>query len=404
MKYEDFIQLDYTPKKDDVVATFYLKAGKMKRAAGAVAAESSVGTWTSVKTETPRARKIAAKVFEIKGKIVKIAYPIELFELGNIPQFLSSIAGNIFGMKELEKLKLLDVSLPKKFVRAFPGPKYGIKGIRKMLKVKKRPLIGTIVKPKLGLDSEEHALVAYEAWLGGCDIVKDDENLTSQNFNRFVERIEKTLKFMEKAEAETGEPKTYLANVTAECFEMLSRAKILEEYGAKHLMIDVITSGFSSVQMICKETKLAVHGHRAGHAAFTRHDHGISMLVVAKLSRLVGVDQLHTGTAIGKMEGSAKEVKEIDDFLRSKWFGLRTTFPVASGGLHPGHVPKLIKMLGKDIIIQAGGGIHGHPKGTIAGAKAMRQAVEAVMEGYSLKEFAKKHPELKEALQKWRSV
>jgi ribulose-bisphosphate carboxylase large chain len=151
-----------------------------------------------------------------------------------------------------------------------------------------------------------------------------------------------------------------------------------------------------------RETRLIVHGHRAMHAAMTRNKkHGISMLVFAKLLRLAGIDQLHTGTVIGKME--SRETPEINNFLRNDWHGLRTTLPVASGGLHPGVVPKLVKILGKDIVIQAGGGIHGHPDGTKAGAAAMRQAIDATMEGIPLIKYAKKHNELKMALKRWKS-
>ncbi|MCS7109837.1 MAG: RuBisCO large subunit C-terminal-like domain-containing protein, partial [Candidatus Micrarchaeota archaeon] len=177
----------------------------MERAAGAVAAESSIGTWIEVETEKQYMKDLAAKVFEIKGSLVKIAYPIELFEGGNVPNILSSIAGNIFGMKEVKNLRLNDVFLPERLLKSFRGPKYGIAGIRKLLKIKDRPLVGTIIKPKLGLRVKDHAKVAYEAWVGGIDIVKDDENLASQSFNRFEERLKATFRMKEKAEMETGE-------------------------------------------------------------------------------------------------------------------------------------------------------------------------------------------------------
>ncbi|UCD21010.1 MAG: ribulose-bisphosphate carboxylase large subunit, partial [archaeon] len=169
MNYIDYVQLGYKPKKTDLVCEFYLEPNRcsMKIAAGAVAAESSIGTWTEVKTMRKSITKLAAKVFSVKGNLIKIAYPIELFEPGNMPSILSGIAGNIFGMKAAKNLRLLDVHFPEKIVRSFPGPLYGIQGIRKLLYVKKRPLVGTIVKPKLGLHEKEHARVAYEAWLGG---------------------------------------------------------------------------------------------------------------------------------------------------------------------------------------------------------------------------------------------
>ncbi|RLJ04674.1 MAG: ribulose-bisphosphate carboxylase large subunit, partial [Candidatus Aenigmatarchaeota archaeon] len=221
--------------------------------------------------------------------------------------------------------------------------------------------------------------------------------------NPFKKRVLETLKARDKAKKETGERKVYLPNVTAEAKEMLERAKFVKEAGGEYVMIDLITAGFSAAQSL-RDLNLGVviHAHRAMHAALTRNPkHGISMLVISKFARLLGVDQIHIGTVVGKMEGPKKEVTEIKNFLVSEFFGLKPVFPVCSGGLHPGLVPKLVKLLGKDIIIQMGGGIHGHPRGTIAGAKAARQALEATTQGISLRSYAKAHPELGEALRKW---
>ncbi|MCD6371285.1 MAG: type III ribulose-bisphosphate carboxylase [Candidatus Aenigmarchaeota archaeon] len=405
MKYSDYVDLKYEPSRDDLIAIFSIKPHSnvsMKVAAGAVAAESSTGTWDEVLTEKEYVKKYPAKVFSIKDDIIKVAYPLELFEPGNIPNLLSSIAGNIFGMKIVRRIKLLDVIFPKKYVKKFKGPKYGISGIRKMLRVKKRPLLGTIIKPKLGLKADDHARVAYEAWTGGCDLVKDDENLTSQGFNKFEDRLKKTLKMLNKAEKETGERKGYLINITAETDEMIRRAELVEKNDGIYVMVDIITVGWAALQTLRNQGfNLIIHAHRAGHAAFTRSKtHGISMLVIAKIARLIGVDQLHTGTGeLGKMKG--EETKKINNFLTSEFFGLREVFPVASGGLHPGIVDLLIEKLGNNIVIQAGGGIHAHPKGTFAGAKAMRQAIEAVMKNEKLEEYAKTKKELAEALKKW---
>jgi ribulose-bisphosphate carboxylase large chain len=147
---------------------------------------------------------------------------------------------------------------------------------------------------------------------------------------------------------------------------------------------------------------LVLHAHRAGHAAFTRlADHGINMRVIAKVARVIGVDQLHVGTAVGKMSETREEVRENIDVLMEPMYGLREVLPVASGGLHPGLVPELVDIFGMDFVVQAGGGIHGHPKGTVAGAMAMRQAMSAVMEGRELGEYAEDHEELALALRTW---
>jgi ribulose-bisphosphate carboxylase large chain len=168
-------------------------------------------------------------------------------------------------------------------------------------------------------------------------------------------------------------------------------------------MVDIITCGFSALQTLRgHDVGLVIHAHRAGHAAFTRMEsHGISMRVVAKVARIIGVDQLHVGTAVGKMSETRSEVQENVEALKRSMYGLRKVLPVASGGLHPGLVPKLIGIFGLDVVIQAGGGIHGHPMGSEKGATAMRQAMEAVMEGQTLEGYARDHEELAVALRTW---
>ncbi|MBU2562312.1 MAG: type III ribulose-bisphosphate carboxylase [Nanoarchaeota archaeon] len=417
MRKLNFINFKYHPKKD-LICLFKIVPNRIsiKEAANTVALESSVGTWTDVaKGKSDYVEKIKAKVFSIRRNRVKIAYPQELFEYDNVPNILSSIAGNIMGMKAVKSIRLEDVSFPKSIIKSFSGPKYGIKGIREMMKIKKRPLVGTIIKPKLGLNTQHHAQSAYESWIGGCDIVKDDENLSSQKFNTFEKRLAKTLEMADKAEKETGEKKAYLVNVTAETKEMLKRAQLAEKMGSKYIMIDILTAGWAALQTLREANfKLAIHAHRAMHAAFDRNPkHGISMMVIADFARLIGVDQIHIGTGIGKLEGKIKNIKEIKedieknqvkkghDRLKQNWYNLNSTLGVSSGGLHPGHIPFLIKNLGKDLVIQAGGGVHGHPFGTEAGAKAMRQAVDAVMKKTSLNEYAKTHVELEQAISQW---
>jgi ribulose-bisphosphate carboxylase large chain len=406
LKYLDFVDLNYKPAATDLICTFYVEPEgiSLKEAAGGVAAESSIGTWTELTTAEPYVAKLAARVFSIEGNVAKIAYPIELFEEGNMPNILSSVAGNVFGLKALKNLRLNDVELPAELLKSFKGPGFGIEGIRKLLKVPERPLVGTIIKPKLGLKTADHARVAYEAWAGGCDIVKDDENLSSQRFNPFEERIVKTLESRDQAQSETGERKVYMANVTAETETMLKRAEYVLDHGGEYIMIDILTCGFSALQTLRDQNlKLVIHAHRAGHAAFTKNPkHGIAMRPIAKVARIIGVDQLHVGTVVGKMSETKDEVLENIDALKSEMSGLKPVMPVASGGLHPRLVPALMETFGKDFVIQAGGGIHGHTDGTRAGATAMRQAVDATLKGIALEEYAKTHKELKSAIELWK--
>ncbi len=411
--YSQYVDLRYKPKPSDLLT--YVKVSPSNREAiGAVAAESSIGTWTKLTTmkESIR-RRLQAHVYEVKGKNAKIAYPLYAFEKDNVPQILSSIAGNVFGMKVIDTLRLQDVRFPRDMIKEYKGPAFGIPGIRKLVKVKDRPLTGTIIKPKMGLNAREHASVAYNAWYGGLDIVKDDENLSSQDFNPFKERITRTLALRDRAEQETGEKKMYMANITAETEEMIRRAEFVKAHGGEYVMVDIITCGFSALQTLRKQNLgLVIHAHRAMHAAFTRNkEHGIEMMVIAKLMRLIGLDQLHIGTVVGKMAETKEEVLRSQEALtkdRSRtdfvqdWHGLKPVFPVCSGGLSPVSVPPMMRILGKDIIIQAGGGVHGHPDGTVAGAIALRQAVDAAMEGVSLEEAALVQPELRKAVEHWK--
>jgi ribulose-bisphosphate carboxylase large chain len=411
LQYLDFIDLDYTPQDEDLICHFKMEPAEgisLKAAAARVGSESSVGTWVrALATETGRVedriRRISAKVFEMKEDLVKIAYPPELFEPGNMPQILSSIAGNVFGMKAVDALRLEDVEFPPGMINSFPGPKFGIDGVREIFDEHERPLTASVPKPKVGLTADEHVEAGYEIWTGGVDLLKDDENLTDQDFNSFEDRLTKSFRMRDKAEQETGEKKSYLINITAETDEMKRRAEAVADHGGEYVMIDIITAGWAALQTLretCGDLGLAIHAHRAMHATFTRRNHGVSMLVVAKVARLLGVDQIHTGTVIGKLETPKEEVLGINDFLREP-IGVKSTFPVASGGLHPGLIPELLEILGTDIVIQLGGGIHGHPDGSLAGAKALRQAVDAAMSGIDIKDYAEEHGELAVALEEW---
>jgi ribulose-bisphosphate carboxylase large chain len=192
--YEDFVNLNYKSKDTDLIASFKVKVPKWEtkeRSIGAVASESSVGTWSSVKAmQYEHLKKVAAKFFEInKDGWIKIAYPEDHFEEGNMSQILASIAGNVFGMKAVEALRLQDIKWTKKIIKSFPGPQFGKEGIKKIFKIYNRPIMLSVAKPKVGMTTEEHAKVGYDIWRGGLDLLKDDENLTNQHFNPFEKRV-----------------------------------------------------------------------------------------------------------------------------------------------------------------------------------------------------------------------
>ncbi len=430
--YREYIDKNYTPDpNNDVIAVYRIKPAKgftIEDAAGGVAAESSTGTWTTLYPwyNTERVKKLSGKAYYFKNLgdgswIVRIAYPVELFEEGNMPGLLASLAGNIFGMKRVEALRLEDIYLPEKFLRSFKGPSKGIRGVREIFKVYDRPIVGTVPKPKVGYSPDEAEKLAYEILVGGMDYIKDDENMTSPSFCRFSERAKAIMKAIDRAEKETGERKVWFANITSDIREMEKRLKLVADYGNPYVMVDVVITGWSALTYIrdlAEEYGLAIHAHRAMHSAFTRNPyHGISMYVLAKLYRIIGVDQLHIGTAgVGKLEGGRIDViryarilrethfkPDKDDYfhLEQKMYHIKPAMPVSSGGLHPGNIPGVIDALGTELVLQIGGGVLGHPDGPRAGAKAVRQSLEAILEGIPLDEYAKTHKELAKALEKW---
>ena len=405
IKYADFYDTDYSPGNDEMVCEFYIEPVEdlsMAEAAGRVASESSNGTW-SVLNADQRIKDMSAKAFEVDGNKIKIAYKPILFEEGNMPQILSCIAGNIMGMKAVKRIRLLDVEWPASVTDHFMGPQFGSDVISEIFGVD-RPITATVPKPKVGMTSKQHAQIGYDAWTGGLDLLKDDENLTGQSFNRFEKRIEKSFKLRDKAEKETGEKKSYLVNITADTQTMLERAEMVKEMGGEYIMIDIITAGWAGLQAVrekCEELGLAIHAHRAMHAAFDRvPTHGVSMRCIAQFARVIGVDQLHTGTAnLGKLEN--EDTIGINNWMKGDLNGLKDVLPVASGGLHPGTLPELLDRVGTEIAVQIGGGIHGHPGGTHDGAKALRQAIDGLVDGQKIEDIADKHKELKQALDKW---
>ena len=419
--YSSFVDYNYKPKKTDLIALFYfesLSGMTAKEAVGRIASESSTGTWTTLFKMPKRMEKLKATAFSVEKNYVKIAYPLDLWEKGNMPQLLSGAAGNIFGMKALKNLRLIDISFPKEYLKGFKGPNQGISGLRKFFKQNKRPLTGAVPKPKVGFSAKEHSEIAFETWTGGFDLTKDDENLTSQSFNKFDERVRRMTKMRDKAEKITGEKKDALLNITGETDEMKRRAKLLHDNGWNYAMIDVVVAGTAAVQTLRNtlgDYGMAIHAYRAMHASLDRNlEHGVTMQYLAKMMRIVGVDQIHSGTAVGKLISPRIEVETIANLMREKrvkenlphnlaqdFYNIKQGFPVASGGLHPGLVPDVMNILGNECVLLVSGGIHGHPKGTKSGAMAAMQAIEASMDGVSLYEKAKTSLQLKQALEKW---
>lgn len=414
MEYEErYLHLDSPVDEDAHVICKYKVTTdlKMTTAAAAIATEQSTGTWTKLSTlHEDNFMKRSGKVTAINGDVATIAFPVEDFSLdiGGVPQVLSIIAGNLFGLDALQAVRLESVAFPKSMLREFKGPKFGVDGMRSILKRPTKPLVGTIVKPKIGLTPKETAEYVYEAGMGGLTNGKDDETLSNQRFCPLEDRVVAIAEALDRVKSESGHVMIHAINVSTNGHQILEVAERAQELGATQLMVDVLTCGFGAVQVLAEDPsiKLPIHVHRTMHGAMTRDPrHGINMNVFATLSRMVGGDALHVGTfGVGKMKGSASEDLASKDICLTDRLPYKRVMPVASGGVHPAMIKKLVDLAGKDLQMQAGGGVSGHPRGVRGGAKAMVQAVDAAAAGIELDVYAQDHVELAEALKKWGSV
>jgi ribulose-bisphosphate carboxylase large chain len=400
---------DYEPKDTDVLAVFRVTPQEgvdWIEAAAAVAGESSTATWTVVWTDRLTAadhyRAKAYRIDPVPGRadqfFAYIAYDLELFEPGSIANMTASIIGNVFGFKPVKALRLEDMRIPAALVTTFPGPPAGIVVERERLDKFGRPLLGATIKPKLGLSGKNYGRVVYEALRGGLDFTKDDENINSQSFMHWRDRFLYCMEGVNRAQAASGELKGHYLNVTAATMEeMYERAELARELGSSIVMLDLVV-GWTAIQSMsnwARRHDMLLHMHRAGHSTYTRQkDHGVSFRVISKWLRLSGVDHLHAGTVVGKLEGDRNSVLGFYDVLREShnaanlehglffeqdWAGLRKVMPVASGGIHAGQMHQLLDLFGDDVILQFGGGTIGHPEGVAAGATANRVALEAMV-------------------------
>ncbi len=393
------------------------------------AAESSTGTNVEVCTTDDFTRGVDAIVYEIDEakELMKIAYPVDLFDRNIIDgrammvSFLTLTIGNNQGMGDVEYAKMLDVYFPPKYMRLFDGPAMNIQD---MWRVLDRPIenggmvVGTIIKPKLGLRPQPFADACYQFWLGG-DFIKNDEPQGNQTFAPMREIIPLIADAMRRAQDETGEAKIFSANITADDpFEMIARGEfILETFAenADHVafLVDGYVGGPTAVTT-CRRRfpNQFLHYHRAGHGAVTspQSKRGYNALVHMKMSRLQGASGIHCGTmGYGKMEGEASEkylayMLEREEaeglFFKQKWYGMKATTPIISGGMNALRLPGFFDNLGHCNVIQtSGGGAFGHKDGGTAGAISLRQARDAWMSGVDLVEYAKEHRELARAFE-----
>jgi ribulose-bisphosphate carboxylase large chain len=399
----------YTVKVTDLLALFRITPQPgvdPVEATAAVAGESSTATWTVVWTDLLTACDVyRAKAYRVDPVpntpdqfFGYIAYEVDLFEEGSLANLTASIIGNVFGFKAVKALRLEDMRVPYAYLKTFQGPATGVVVERERLNNFGRPLLGATVKPKLGLSGRNYGRVVYEGLKGGLDFLKDDENINSQPFMRWRERFLYVQEGIVRASATSGEVKGSYLNVTAGTMEdVYERCEYAKEIGTIVVMIDLVM-GYTAIQSAAiwaRKNDMLLHLHRAGNSTYARQkNHGINFRVICKWMRMAGVDHIHAGTVVGKLEGDPLMVKGFYHtlldcksdvnlpqglFFAQDWAALRKCMPVASGGIHCGQMHMLLNYLGDDVVLQFGGGTIGHPDGIQAGATANRVALEAMV-------------------------
>lgn len=405
----------------EVIATYLvhdMSANLVKKAEG-IALGLTVGSWTTLpKLEQEQLIKHKGRVVSVeqvdedqrasqylgnkvtKG-IIKIAYPS-----ANFSPDLPAILTTIFGKLSLDgEIKLLDLEFSSELKALFPGPKFGINGVREKLGVFDRPLVMSIFKGILGRDIEYLKEQLREQALGGVNIIKDDEILFENPLTPFEARVTEGKKVLEEVYTETGQRALYAVNLTGRTFELKEKARKAVELGADLLLFNVFAYGLDVLQSLAEDPEISVPimAHPAVSGALTPSEfYGISnQLLLGKLLRYAGADLVLFPSPYGSVALEREQTLAIAAELTKPDESFKPSFPVPSAGIHPGLVPLLINDFGRESVINAGGGVHGHPDGAIGGGKAFQTAVDAVLIGKTLIEFAQNSPELKAAIDLW---
>jgi 2,3-diketo-5-methylthiopentyl-1-phosphate enolase len=403
-----------------IVATYWLRlppGGDIERTVDGLAAMQSTGTWVTLARETDVLReRHAARIvatWQVPDEetttdadaatewVVRIAYPAH-----NIADQIPLLLATTYGEgASTGPLRLLDLELPESFTAARPGPRLGIAGVRERLNVPTRPMLVTMMKPAIGLSPEESGRIFRDLAMGGVDMVKDDELLVSTPWSSIVDRVRAHERAATEVHEQTGHRTLSFVNVTERPDRMLEQARRAVEAGASGLMVDCVAVGVSAVEMLAEDPALDVPilGHLAfSGAIYAAPTSGVSShLVLGKLPRLAGVDVMVYPAPYGSLTLLRSKYLRIARTLTGELHRIRPALPVPGGGLHAGMVPRLMADLGTDFAIGAGGAVHGHPHGATAGARAIRQAIDAVSIGQSLADAALEMPELAAALRTW---
>ena len=330
---------------------------------------------------------------------IDIAFPVE--NVGaNLPSLLATVAGNLFELGEVTGLRLIDLDLPSDYAAQFLGPAFGVEGTRRMAGVHGRPIIGTIIKPSIGLSAEETAVLVDGLCGAGIDFIKDDELIADPPYERFAARLAAVMPVLHRHADRLGRMPMYAVNISGSIDDMLRRHDAVLAAGGTCVMASINWAGFAAIAHLRQHAQLPIHGHRNGWGAFTRHPAlGFSFTAYQKLWRLAGVDQLHVNGLRSKFWEPDDSVIESARALLAPFAGLRPLMPVSSSGQWAGQAPDLFAQLGcTDVMHLAGGGIIGHPGGAAAGVTSMREGWEAAVAGVQLNTYAATRPALRQAL------
>ena len=416
--------------QDRVFATYHIETPyDLEYAAKVMAGEQSTGTFIAVPGETEELKdRFAAKVVSVKelevvtspslpgskppkgldkaisyrrGKVV-LSFPLHNFG-PSIPNLLSTVAGNLYELREFSGLRLMDLELPDAFKEKYSGPKFGIEGTRKLANAYNRPLIGTIVKPSIGLSPDDLRVVVRDLALAGIDFIKDDELNANPPYAPLKERVTAAMDEIERVADKTGKKVMYAFNITDDIDQLERNYETVINAGGNCVMVSINSVGLSGVSYLRKFCEVPIHGHRNQWGAMTRCPQlGIEFTAYQKLCRLAGVDHLHCNGINSKFsESNESVIKSVKDCI-TPMFGGYTVMPVLSSAQWAGSAQdSYITMKTVDVLHLAGGGIIGHPGGAKAGVKSMIQGWEAAVSGVSIEEYAKTHVELKQAIEKF---
>jgi ribulose-bisphosphate carboxylase large chain len=394
----------------------------VERAAEAMAGEQSSGTFVSLPGETAELKERSAarvETIEILGDVdhpsmpgataghrieqarVTLSWPLD--NIGpDLPNLLATVTGNLFELQQFSGLKILDLRLPQEFANAYAGPKFGIDGTRKLSGVTHGPLIGTIIKPSIGLSPKETASLVKTLVEAGIDFIKDDELQANGPYCSFEDRAKAVMHEINDHANRTGKKVMYACNLTGDIDQMRSRHDMLLELGGTCAMVSLNSIGLAGLIGFARHTQMPIHAHRNGWGYLSRHPMlGWSYIAWQKIWRLAGADHMH-------VNGLANKFSEDDDsVIRSAKECLTPMFddkpclsmPVFSSGQTAVQPPETYRRLGSvDLIYTAGGGIMGHPDGPKAGVTSLREAWEAALAGIEAEEYAETHPALASAL------